>query len=362
MDMAANRISFVEEDIEVKPSPELIPDEYEHFQESASRIAVHIFAEKAEHNVTQFCDALKICGIHVNEGNKHSLRKHNYKEVLDRICNDADNIDGLIILFCGISNVNGAIKMYDGQEYGNVNMENTWSRFYSYTCRGLKNKPKIFIFSVSPPTSTQTDAIRITFEQTYDTPAEADILIIYSKTSTYDSEDFIENLCHNITEYGKHEDIISLVTCVVSQYNRPLVISTLTRKFYLTTSDVRGHHLTIQNIRSDMINHLKEVEDILKSNMTSKNTPSKEKKLSSIFGSFRLRKKKEKKEEKKDNPEITTVIAHEETQLDTSKIIQSTPSSRRPSRIRLSSQTELDGVINSARRLSEKDKKPVWRP
>jgi hypothetical protein len=57
---------------------------------------------------------------------------------------------------------------------------------------------------------------------------------------------FIKQLCNNINEYSKKYDIIDLVSCFYDcKMSVPLVISTLTRKFYLTTNNERQHYLSI---------------------------------------------------------------------------------------------------------------------
>jgi hypothetical protein len=57
---------------------------------------------------------------------------------------------------------------------------------------------------------------------------------------------FIKQLCNNINEYSKKYDIIDLVSCFYDcKMSVPLVISTLTRKFYLTPNNERQHYLSI---------------------------------------------------------------------------------------------------------------------
>lgn len=81
-----------------------------------------------------------------------------------------------------------------------------------------------------------------------------------------DSLDFTSQLCDNIKKYGNTEDIYSLVTsvdCALGD-SRPLVISTLTRKFYLTPSDHRGHHFHIRQYHDAITKHLEEIKDKLR--------------------------------------------------------------------------------------------------
>lgn len=60
---------------------------------------------------------------------------------------------------------------------------------------------------------------------------------------------FLSKFCDVLSYYGKRDDIITLLTCTEHDNNRPLIISTLTRKFYVTLSDKksRGYHHEIQD-------------------------------------------------------------------------------------------------------------------
>lgn len=77
--------SLIEEDIVVKPSTELIADEYEHFQDDASRkILVHTFSskEKAEY-ADAFADTLATIGLIIDENKMHCLNTDNCLKILD---------------------------------------------------------------------------------------------------------------------------------------------------------------------------------------------------------------------------------------------------------------------------------------
>ncbi|KAJ8931023.1 hypothetical protein NQ314_016116 [Rhamnusium bicolor] len=155
--------------------------------------------------------------------------------------------------------------MFNGEDIVSTRIQEIWNKFTSYTCLGLKNRPKIFIFQVTSPTTTETDSKRYlstTFDLAYETPAEADMLIVYNKTENSYQRDFTEQLCDNINRYGKNEDIISLVTCTDSIVfeTRPMIISTLTRKFYFTVSESRGYHLTIDQNNEELMRGLREVD------------------------------------------------------------------------------------------------------
>lgn len=81
----------------------------------------------------------------------------------------------------------------------------------------------------------------------------------------FSSLDFTRKLCDNFKEHGNNEDVYSLVTSVecVRGDPRPLVISTLTRKFYLTPSDHRGHHYHIRQHHDETTKNLEEIHNRL---------------------------------------------------------------------------------------------------
>ncbi|KAF5269879.1 hypothetical protein FQA39_LY18893 [Lamprigera yunnana] len=56
---------------------------------------------------------------------------------------------------------------------------------------------------------------------------------------------FVKELCNQINEFGKKDDIIGLVTRT-NMEQRPLIISTLTKKFYVAKSPNRGHYYELE--------------------------------------------------------------------------------------------------------------------
>ncbi|KAG5899359.1 hypothetical protein JTB14_036848 [Gonioctena quinquepunctata] len=308
-----NRLSYIEEDIQVKPSTELIADEYEHFSGSGNQILVHAFASSDEsdgRNVEMFAKSLKKCGIEIEAENRHNLETDNCVEVLINICLQWKNSNGLIILFSGPTQEEGHLDIFDGTSTRSKNIQEIWSMFDSYHCEASKNKPKIFIFEINNFSHVQADSSRLyttTYELTYETPAEADILIVYNKTDADNESEFMELMCENIDEYGKDEDIISLVTCIASRSCRPMIISTLTRKFYFTASEMRGHHSVIDKNQKELVGHLKKVSETLDAKVS-------EKKGKRSFLSFIGRKSKEKNGEKEKaeqqqpEPEVKSVV------------------------------------------------------
>lgn len=108
---------------------------------------------------------------------------------------------------------------------------------------------------------------------------------LFLKFSDYN--EFIPSLCDNITQFGDFEDIVSLVTQTSSMSVgcHPLLISTLTRKFYITASEARGfHHIFMKN-EKEMAIHLQEVKTAL----SSRHEP--EKKNKNLFSGLSFRRK-----------------------------------------------------------------------
>lgn len=57
---------------------------------------------------------------------------------------------------------------------------------------------------------------------------------------------FIQEFCNNIDKNGQRDDIITLITQIDHPSSvKSLMISTLTKKFYFTSSNVRDHHFDL---------------------------------------------------------------------------------------------------------------------
>lgn len=81
---------------------------------------------------------------------------------------------------------------------------------------------------------------------------------------------FIQEFCKNALAYGKIEDVVSIVTrtakCVANAYyvieqsvlskQMPTSISTLTRKFYLTSNKHRQFLLDEMQVKDELIKNL----------------------------------------------------------------------------------------------------------
>ncbi|XP_056644597.1 uncharacterized protein LOC130450291 [Diorhabda sublineata] len=362
MNSNANRLSYIEEDIEIKPSAELIPDEYKHFTEPNQKIFLYTFTKNGE--IYESSERIFLTTMD-NYGyvfaNKYNLDKDNLKEALEKIAKSCNNdVAGLILFFSG--NVTKYSYFESDIPENRIAIHNIWLGFNSSSCLQLKNKPKIFIFDlIVTPTLIQTDGRLI--HKGYDTPAEADILVICNKSEG--ATDFVYQFCENIKEYGETENIITLASCV--DEDTPLVISTLTRNFYFTPSfsNSRGNYRIIEKHQEDIRSQI----DNLKKTAI-KHTEKKKK--SSILDSFRLG-KKQKDEEVFAEPEVSSKDI-KKAPSDTSsssmstghKSITSLIQSRGYSgtnyqRTRLMSQTEPEGSRSSTKKKNE-NKKPIWKP
>lgn len=278
--------SEVYEKIVFKPPIELIPDEYE----ITEKIAVHTFTSNTvgeQQSAALFIDTLRGDAYKIEENNMHSLADENFKEILQNIKQDVVGASGLILFFSCYSKNDGIINVLDGEGFKDMPIQNVIKEFTAYACAGLKNKPKIFIFHVKSSSLMQTDSGQYgtTYDVTYDTPGEADILIVYKKTESKNVLDFTHKLCDGINEYGTVEDIVSLVTCLESSNDdtRPLVVSTFTKKFYFKPGDDRGHHFHINQQQENIRNYLDDMRNNLsnvKTTLASSSSTSKKKKES----------------------------------------------------------------------------------
>uniref|UniRef100_A0A6P7FAE1 Uncharacterized protein LOC114327987 n=1 Tax=Diabrotica virgifera virgifera TaxID=50390 RepID=A0A6P7FAE1_DIAVI len=184
----SNRSSAYEEEIEVHPSTELIPDEYEHFG-NQPKFLVHTFFKDTEadkDNEKDFLKTLSEIGITCKDEDRHNLDQEKIFEILNRIKeNCSDDTTGLIMYFSGMVKQHQGI-LHTKLPSNDISIQKIWLEFNSFNCFKLKNKPKIFIYDLkvyAPP--TQRDARRFSVQSltisAYDTPSEADILVICNK-------------------------------------------------------------------------------------------------------------------------------------------------------------------------------------
>nr|CAI5868991.1 unnamed protein product [Callosobruchus analis] len=270
--MAERRPSrSIEERIEVKPSVELIPDEFEHHAEDGSDILIHAFTEETEEdfkNVQLFFDALKSIGYSGFNQQPHNLERNDFFTVIKYIQDEANNLNksGLILFFSCSTKIDGQIYIRYNDTDVPIDIEFIWKNFTYNQCKGLKNKPKIFIFEIRTRLDQVDDSCQLrapTYALTYDTPSEADILVIYNKTTDETHGKFMNKLGKFMRKYSQREDIITLVSCIPSENFRPMIISTLTRKFYFTPSESRGHYFNLYELEKELTSVLHQMKDTL---------------------------------------------------------------------------------------------------
>ncbi|CAH1986246.1 unnamed protein product [Acanthoscelides obtectus] len=249
-----------EERIEVKPSVELIPDEFEHHTEDGSDIVIHAFIDDTEDdlkNAQQFFDSLKSIGYSDLNRHIHNLERNDFLTVIKYIQDEANNsnTNGLMLFFSCSTKLDGKIYIRFKEKDMPVDIQQIWTQFTCNYCKGLRNKPKIFIFEIRMIHEVAFESTQFrapTYSLTYDTPPEADILVIYNKTTDETHGKLMNKLGKHMRKYGQREDIITLVSCIPSNNFRPMIISTLTKKFYFTPSEYRGHHYNLYEIEKEL--------------------------------------------------------------------------------------------------------------
>lgn len=65
--------------------------------------------------------------------------------------------------------------------------------------------------------------------------------------------------------HGKSEDITTLATCADYKFNFPILISTLTRKFYFAPSEHRGYHYKIAEGKKKLNAEIESVKMLINS-------------------------------------------------------------------------------------------------
>ncbi|KAF2881841.1 hypothetical protein ILUMI_24342 [Ignelater luminosus] len=240
------------EEIKVPPSTELIPDEYEH--EDNTKGLVFIFhSSRDEVNVELLTTAFSDQGYNVPLENIYRMSTKEFVMNTIKKIAEKNHTDETCLIVVFLGNVFQEDRILpDDEKAPNINntisIKDVWTPFTSDNCPSLKYKPKVFIFQTcKKPELTSVDSRMVThsvsIDKAYDIPAEADILIIYKKVEDVNARhEFIEQLCNNFHYEGRKDDIVGLVTHTEhGNERRPLIISTLTRKFYIRPSEKLGH-------------------------------------------------------------------------------------------------------------------------
>nr|ALM55742.1 caspase-1-like protein [Sitophilus oryzae] len=241
------------EPIVFKPSAELVPDEYE--RENNKNFAVKIVQLKIDRDAENLYKSLKEeLGYNVDrkiideaEYGNIELACLDYAKTTKQEV-EATNIDGLIMIFAKL-----ALQP--------KRMSEIWGEFTSDNCPSLADKPKIFLFqTMDKKIGTDGTLKRASYQQLYNSPVEADLLIVYDNYHDQGSMDFLFSFNENIANFAAQEDLLSLITVSKGSSNRPVVISTMTKKFYLLNHEHRGHHLDIVENHNEIKKHLEDIK------------------------------------------------------------------------------------------------------
>ncbi|XP_050309721.1 uncharacterized protein LOC126745772 isoform X1 [Anthonomus grandis grandis] len=261
MDSRYRKGSFIEqyeEDIEVKPAVDLIPDEYE--RDDNRKFLVEMFYSEKDGEAKAFRDFLLELGFVVD------VTLHE-KQRFDKSPPDGDwlaKVQDKIVT----NKYEGLMMVFAKVEYKNVDIRHVWSRFTAPNCPTLKDKPKIFLFQILKRQIVDVDAVftRKFWSATYDTPAEADIAVIYDKYDS-DRENIFTKLRKNIRQHGKTEDLTTIISlCGVQNACQPMTMSTMTGRFFFVPHEHRGHHHKLHVMNTKVIDQVRSIHSHLVSN------------------------------------------------------------------------------------------------
>lgn len=135
------------------------------------------------------------------------------------------------------------------------------------------------ILQIFPISGLTTDGFQ---RNKYDVPAEADIAIIYNKQD----EGFFPDFITNLQTYGNHEDILFLASAVGEGISDTLVISTLTKKFYIAHNEARGQMAHILQYSSEITEKIDKVTEMVKEILPKEKPATSKKTLLTRWESF----------------------------------------------------------------------------
>ncbi|XP_048524953.1 uncharacterized protein LOC109543940 isoform X1 [Dendroctonus ponderosae] len=235
-------------DIEIKPPIDLIPDEYP--RDGNGNFYVEAFFSNNDQSAVGLLNCLEELKFSViRTASDTQLFEPQWITRVQKSVNDKE-YDGILLLFAKI-------------DLQVVEMKEIWGQFTSKHCPKLKNKPKVFIFQLENQKgrSLQSDstARELKWLAGYETPSEADMLIIYHKYDDDSTADLLKALKRNIEECGAKENIITLISIRSTFFHQPLIISTMTRNFFFVDHPYRGHSLSLlerQNYTKEQLQEL----------------------------------------------------------------------------------------------------------
>ncbi|CAG9761414.1 unnamed protein product [Ceutorhynchus assimilis] len=356
--------------IEFKPPIDLIPDEF--VRSSNENVLVELICAGNDSEAHLLGDVLSNYGFSVSKTDRD-------KEKLDIIRPDekwisnvqtkikAKDCDGIIMIFAKVA-------------YSSRDMKLIWSKFTTKHCPELKNKPKIFIFQTVKIVDSDVVMVLPHGRTAYDTPAEADLLIIYDRYDE-DRADLLDQLKYSIENYGDQEDLITLASFGYGYDYQPLIISTMTRKFFVKIHIYRGHHLEYFTKHELVKRHISKLKESSVEKHPEKNETS------SIFRSikkkFSFRKKRDDhksesssrsstlsyreimKSDQNNVKESATEIENQTTNIEQKQetLKAATPILKsRPQKPSTSKETEIRKSKRVSTASSNSGDRPAWKP
>ncbi|GJQ67688.1 hypothetical protein Trydic_g16514 [Trypoxylus dichotomus] len=258
-----------DDEITIDFPTELISDEYEHDNNSSG--LVYVFQDdksQTQRFHEKILDSINHHEYNVPEENVVSVKDTNdfLNELNERSKEDFTKISCLIVFLIGDHRIFGDLLKSDVTA-------KIWSPFINNN--SLKYKPKIFILYQYDDSAITTDGFAFAVkDQSYDIPTEADVLIVYQKSAVVKKNifGFLGKFCENVKDYGIRDDIMGLI--IRTQCNpRPLTISTLRKKFFISSSDHREHIFDIMGHSNRVLGTLKSLQTRIAKISKSRKTP-----------------------------------------------------------------------------------------
>ncbi|EFX71181.1 hypothetical protein DAPPUDRAFT_309162 [Daphnia pulex] len=173
------------------------------------------------------------------------------RKIIQQLANEDHSECDCVMVVLLSHGENGKIYTYDSVYHS----DELWFPFTSDKCPSLAGKPKLFFIQacqgskMDKGTLMQCDSAkeRDSVVEEYSIPTLADFMIAYSTVPGYASwrntengSWFIQSLCHIFKEYGKYEDLLSMMTMVLLKVATlgkgyaqiPCVTSQLIRRVY----------------------------------------------------------------------------------------------------------------------------------
>ncbi|KAF5290287.1 hypothetical protein FQR65_LT11621 [Abscondita terminalis] len=213
-------------------------------------------------------------------------------EMIDEITNlakqDHSDKNCLIVIVLSHGHEDNHIEAFDAPVFANE----IWEPFFDNACPSLRGKPKFFIFQTCKGhnVATSDESVgKIVPDIILKEQLDSDVLIAFASIESAVSlrhptrgSWFIQELCKNFSAYGRRDDVVTLLLrvskCVTHNYyhvddvkdkknvlikQMPVIVSTLSKKFYLSKSKDRKAMI---NIREQQQKLLETVTDFCSNN------------------------------------------------------------------------------------------------